>query len=144
MIKRWPSHVTATRRTRSTTSARSGRPRLKRKLSVIAYIPVSGKRCSQLTPGIEQCFVERVAVGGKLDSQSVQGNAVEHDGYEHLTLPGGQFLIDRPAQRGQQVPPFGLVRGVETEPGRQPVPVLGIPRHGRVAPKVPPDLGRHL
>jgi hypothetical protein len=89
-------------------------------------------------------FVDRVAVGGKLDVQSIQGNAIKHDGHEHLTLPGGQLRIDRPAQRGQQLPQLGLVRGVETEPGRQPVPVLGIPRHGRVAPKVPPDLGRHL
>ena len=35
-------------------------------------------------------------------------------------------------------------RGVETEPVRQLVPVLGVQWDGRVLPEVPPDLGRHL
>jgi len=63
---------------------------------------------------------------------------------EDPALPRGQLLLHRPAQRGQQVPPFGFPRGAEAEPVWQPIPVLGIQPDARVAPEVPPDLGRHL
>jgi hypothetical protein len=111
---------------------------------VIADIPVSGKSGPQLTPGIEQRLVDRVAVGAQLYDQRIQRNIVEHDRDEDHALVRGQLFIDGPVQRAEQVPPFGLARGVEAEPVRQPVPVLGVERDGRVAPEVPPDLGRHL
>ena len=72
------------------------------------------------------------------------GNGVDHDRDEHLTLPRGQLGVARAAQRGEQVPPLGLSRGVETEPVRQLVPVLGVQWHTRVLPEVPPDLVRDL
>ncbi len=39
-------------------------------------------------------------------------------------LPRGQLLVNGPAQRGQQIPPLGLLVRVETEPARQPIPIL--------------------
>src|SRR5215471_8700199 len=48
------------------------------------------------------------------------------------------------AQRGEQVTPLSLLRGVEAEPVRQPLPAFGVKPDARVAPEVPPDLGRHL
>jgi hypothetical protein len=56
----------------------------------------------------------------------------------------GELLVHGPVQRGQQVPPLGLLRGVEAEPVRQALPVLGIKPDAGVAPEVPPDLSRHL
>ena len=112
--------------------------------NVVAQITISGKSGPQLTPGIEQHFVDRVAVGGQLKGQGVQRDIVEHDGDEDLPLPRGELVIHRPAHRGEQIPPLGLLSRVEAEPAGQPVPVLGVQRHGRVAPEVPPELGRHL
>src|SRR2546426_10882214 len=48
------------------------------------------------------------------------------------------------ALRGERIPPPGLLRGVETEPVRQPLSVLGVRRHARMTPEVPPDLRRYL
>src|SRR5215470_2181518 len=57
---------------------------------------------------------------------------------------GGQLGVHGAAQRGEQVPPLGFPRGLETEPVRQLVPVLGVQWHARVLPEVPADLVRHL
>src|SRR6516225_5757044 len=94
--------------------------------------------------GHRKGYVDRVAVGGQLNDEGIQRTAVEHDGHEDPPLPRGEFFIHGPAQRGDQVPPLGLPRGVEAEPVRQPLPVLRIERDARVAPEVPPDLGRDL
>src|SRR6516165_7869215 len=110
----------------------------------MTQISVSGKGGAQLTPGVEHRLVDRVAVGAELYDQGIQGNSVEHERDEYLTLPGGQLGVHRAAQRGEQVPPLGLPRGLETEPVRQLVPVLGVQWHARVLPEVPPDLVRHL
>lgn len=48
---------------------------------------------------------------------------------------GGEFLIHGAAQRGEQIPPLRLLGGAETEPVRQPLPVLGVQPHARVPPK---------
>src|SRR5579859_6406685 len=112
--------------------------------SVLIDITVSGKGGAQLTPGVEQHLVDRAAVGAQLYDQRIQRNGVDYDRHEYLALPRGQFGVHSAAQRGEQVPPLGLPRGLETEPVRQPFPVLGVQRHARVSPEVPPDLVRNL
>ena len=37
---------------------------------------------------------------------------------------GVSSLVHGTVQRGKQIPPFGLERGIEAEPVRQPIPVL--------------------
>src|SRR5262249_61441589 len=111
---------------------------------VIRYVAVSGKSGAQLTPGVEQRLVDRVAVGAELDDQGIQGNSVEHDRDENLTLPCSQLGVHGAVQRGEQIPPLGLLRGVETEPVRQLIPVLGAKGDAGIAPEMPPDLGRDL
>ena len=59
-------------------------------------------------------------------------------------LPRGEHLIHCPPQRAEQIAPLGLPRGVETKVAWQPVPVLSVQWHIRVAPEVAPELGRHL
>jgi hypothetical protein len=39
------------------------------------------------------------------------------------------------AQRSEQIPPLGLLGGAETEPVRQPLPVLDVQPHARVPPR---------
>ena len=111
---------------------------------MIADIPVSGKSGPQLTPGVEQRLVNRVAVRAQLDDQRIQWDTVEHDRDEDHALVRGQPFIYGPVDRAEQIPPLGLAGGVEAEPVRQPIPVLGVQRDGRVPPEMPPDLGRHL
>jgi hypothetical protein len=79
-----------------------------------------------------------------VDNQGIQRDIVEHDRDKDLTLARGELGVHGPAQRGKQIPPFRLVRGVHAEPGRQPVPVLGVQWHDGMPPEMPPDLGRHL
>ena len=110
----------------------------------MAHIAISGQGGAQLTPGVEHYLVDRAAVGAELDDQGIEGNGVDHKRDEHLTLPRGQLGIHRAAQRGQRVPSLGLLRGLETAPVRQLVPVRGVQRHARGPPEVPPDLVRHL
>ena len=76
-------------------------------------IPVSGKSGPELTPGVEQHFVNRVAAGSQRNDQGIQRDIVEHDRDEDLTLPRGELGVHCPAQRGEQLPPLSLVRGVE-------------------------------
>ena len=54
----------------------------------------------QLTPGLEQRLVDRIAVGGQLNDQGIQRNVVEHDGDENPALPLGQLPVHGPMQRG--------------------------------------------
>src|SRR5215471_8818300 len=115
-----PTSRGSVRRKRSS----SGRPSMSSS-TVVIYVTVSGKCGPQLTPGVEQCLVDRVAVGSELDDQGIQGNSVEHDRDENLTLPCSQLGVHGAVQRGEQIPPLGLLRGVETEPVRQLIPVLG-------------------
>src|SRR5258706_2944885 len=60
------------------------------------------------------------------------------------TRPGGSTRSPPPGAARQKGPPLSLVHWVHPEPNRQPVPVLGFQRDGRVPPEVPPDLRRHL
>src|SRR5262249_9846063 len=46
--------------------------------------------------------------------------------------------------RPRRAPPLSLLRRVEAEPVRQPLPALRIKPDAGVTPEVPPDLGRHL
>src|SRR5262245_8209903 len=110
----------------------------------MTHIAVSGQGGAQLTSGVEQRLVDRAAVGSELYDQGIQRDSVDHDRDEYLTLPWGQLAGHGAAQRGEQAPPLGLPRGFEPEPVRQPVPVLGVQRHGRMPPEVPPDLVRYL
>src|SRR5689334_7406618 len=54
----------------------------------MTHIAVSDKGGAQLTPGVEHRLVDRVAVGAELYGQGIQGNGVDHDRDEYLTLPG--------------------------------------------------------
>src|SRR5690348_4420315 len=77
-------------------------------------MPVSDKHGPQLTPGVEQHLVDRVAAGAELEDQGIQRDTVEHDRDGHLPLPRGQHLVHgaaprpgpatRPAARGRDRP----------------------------------------
>ena len=109
-----------------------------------AQIPVSGERGAQLTSRVEQCLVDRVAVGPECDDQGVERDALQHDRDEHLPLPLGEVFVDGPVQRVDQRLPLGLVGRVHPEPVGQPVPVLGIECDRRFLPEVSAELGRDL
>ena len=59
---------------------------------------------------------------------------MENDRDEDFALPRGQLLVHGSSQRSQQIPPFGLLRGIKAKAGRQPIPVLGVQPDVRVAP----------
>ena len=52
--------------------------------------------------------------------------------------------LDRPVQGSDHIAPLGDPGRVEPETVGQPVPVLGVHRHGRSLPEVPAHLGGHL
>ena len=52
----------------------------------MVQIPGRDKSGPELTPGVEQHLVNRVAVGAELGGQGIQRNIVEHDRGENLTL----------------------------------------------------------
>lgn len=56
-----------------------------------------GHAGAEITPGVEQVLVDRVAVCAELDRQYVDRRLVERDRNEHLTLALGQ-LADRVRQ----------------------------------------------
>jgi hypothetical protein len=93
----------------------------------MVQIAVSGKSGPQLTPGVEHHLADRAAVRAEPDDQRVQRGAVD-DVATKISLPRDQLGVHGAAQRGKQVPPLGLPGGLETEPARQPVPVLGVQR----------------
>ena len=53
-----------------------------------------GHAGTQVTPGVEQVLVDRVAVGAEPDREHVDRDVVERDRDEHLALALGQ-LADR-------------------------------------------------
>src|SRR5690348_5856053 len=77
-------------------------------------MPVSDKHGPQLTPGVEQHLVDRVAAGAELEDQDIQRDTVEHERTGLRPLPRGRHLVPaaapppvpatRPPARGRDRP----------------------------------------
>src|SRR6266545_5091843 len=111
---------------------------------VVVQIPVGGQNGAQLTPGVEDCLVDRASAGTESRDQGVQRHPVQNDRDEDLTLSRGQLLLNGGADRGDQVVPFGTLGGLAAEPVRQPFPVLRVEADVRGAPEMPSELGGYL
>ena len=83
-----------------------------------AHVTVSDECLAQLTPGIEEGLVDRVAVGIEFDGQGIDRYAVENDGYKQPPLSGSERLVDGPAQSVDQLLPLSPLLGVKAERSR--------------------------
>jgi hypothetical protein len=105
---------------------------------------VSDQRCSQLTPGVEQSFVDGIAARLKLDHEGIKRNTVDDDGDEDSPLSIRQFNVNGFLQCANEISPLRLSGGVESKTVGQSLPVLGIECHTLGAPEVSPDFRRQL